>query len=439
MGRAISVFGLGYVGSVTATCLAHKGNRVIGVDRNEMKVAAIAAGQTSIVEAQLKELAAKAHAEGFLCATSDTDLAIADSEISFISVGTPSLRNGNLDLSSVQQVCSEIGHALRSKNTFHWIVLRSTVLPGTTESVVIPALEAASGKKNGVSFSVCFNPEFLREGTAVTDFHEPPFTAIGYLPGHNITPVRELYAWAPTEIFETSISSAEMLKYTCNAFHALKVSFANEIGTLCSQLGVDAQKVIEIFQSDTRLNISPAYLSPGFAFGGSCLPKDLKALTYRARQLDLHLPLLNSIMPSNDEHIERAVERVLSTGKRKIGILGLSFKPGTDDLRESPMVRLVKRLMGEGCQIKIWDHNVSLGKLIGSNRQFIEETIPHISSLLCTDQDTVLKDVEVVVLGTKIMNKETLRSHLTSEQLLVDLVNLHCSATTEMFNTVAAR
>jgi GDP-mannose 6-dehydrogenase len=437
MGRAVSVFGLGYVGSVTAACLAHKGNRVIGVDRNEMKVGAIAAGQSPIVEAQVKELAAKAHAEGFLGATTNTDAAISESEISFISVGTPSLRNGNLDLTSVEQVCREIGTALRHKDAFHWIVLRSTVLPRTTESVVIPALEAASGKKNGVSFSVCFNPEFLREGTAVMDFLEPPFTVIGYLPGHNVSPVRELYAWAPTQIYETSLTSAEMLKYTCNAFHALKVAFANEVGTLCHHMGVDAQKVIEIFQSDTRLNISSAYLKPGFAFGGSCLPKDLKALNYRAKQLDIHLPLLNSILLSNDEHIERAVEHVLSTGKRKIGILGLSFKPGTDDLRDSPMVRLVKRLLGEGCHIKIWDDNVSLGKLIGSNRQFIEETIPHISSLLCPDQDTVLKDAEVVVLGTKITNKEHLFSRLSSKQTLIDLVSLQ-AADKEIFNLVAA-
>jgi GDP-mannose 6-dehydrogenase len=439
MGQSISVFGLGYVGSVTATCLAHKGNRVIGVDRNDAKVAAIASGHSPIVEAQVNELAAGAHAAGFLSATGDTEFAIQESEISFISVGTPSLRNGNLDLSSVDQVCGEIGRALRRKNGFHWIVLRSTVLPGTTESLVIPVLEAASGKKNGVSFAVCFNPEFLREGTAVMDFLEPPFTVLGCLPETHVAPVRELYAWAPAKIYETSISSAEMLKYACNAFHALKVAFANEVGTLCNELGVDTKTVTEIFQSDTRLNISRAYLTPGFAFGGSCLPKDLRALTYRAKQLDIRLPLLDTILPSNEAHIERAVERILTTGKRKLGILGLSFKTGTDDLRDSPMVRLVKRLLGEGCHIKIWDDNVSLGQLIGSNRQFIEESIPHISSLLCTDQQHVITSAEVVVLGTKVIDKETLYSRLGPEQVLIDLVNLQQPDRIDAVNALAAR
>jgi len=424
MQRSVSVFGLGYVGSVTAACLAHKGVKVIGVDSKAAKVEAMASGRSPILETRVNELGERAHAAGLLRATTDVEFAVRESEISFICVGTPSLRNGNLDLGSVDQVCGEIGQSLRGKSGFHWIVLRSTVLPGTTESRVIPALEAASGKKNGVSFAVCFNPEFLREGTAVHDFFQPPFTVIGCNPGISFAPVLELYAWVPAKIYETSVRSAEMLKYVCNAFHALKVAFANEIGTLCNELGVDITAVIDLFLSDTRLNISKAYLTPGFAFGGSCLPKDLRALTYRAKQLDVRLPLLNAILPSNVEHVERAVEWILSTRKRKLGVLGLSFKAGTDDLRESPMVYLVKRLIGEGCQIQIWDDNVSLGRLIGSNRQFIEETIPHINSLLCTDQKHVVDNAEVLVLGTNAIDREFLRSALHPGQLLIDLVNL---------------
>ncbi len=424
MSRSISVFGLGYVGSVSATCFAHKGNRVLGVDLNPAKVEALNAGRAPIVEAGLEELVAEAHRSCRLHAATDAMQAVRESQISFICVGTPSLRNGKLDLSGVERVCEQIGQALRQKKTFHWVVLRSTVLPGTTESVVIPKLEGASGKRAGSDFAVCFNPEFLREGTAIADFFDPPFTILGSNHSDRLAPLRELYAWAPSQIYETSPATAEMVKYVCNAFHALKVSFINEIGTVCKHLGVHTQKVTEIFTADERLNISAAYLKPGFAFGGSCLPKDLRALTYRSKELDLRLPLLESILPSNAEHIERAAEAILRTNKKNVGVIGLSFKAGTDDLRESPLVHVVKRLLGEGCRIQIWDENVSLGRLIGSNRQFIEEVIPHIGSLLRVDLREVVQTAEVVVIGTKSVDRETLLASLRSDQIVIDLVNL---------------
>jgi GDP-mannose 6-dehydrogenase len=424
MSQSVSVFGLGYVGAVTAACLAHKGNRVIGVDLNPRKVEQLDSGRTPIVEARVEEMAVEAHKACRLHATTDAIAAIAGTDISFICVGTPSQRNGKLDLSGVERVCGDIGTALKRKNSFHVIALRSTVLPGTTENVVIPALEASSNKRAGVDFAVCFHPEFLREGTAVSDFFAPPFTVLGGSNPEHLAPLRELYHWTKSKIYDTTPSTAEMVKYVCNAFHGLKVSFANEIGTLCKAMGVDTEVVTQIFTSDTQLNISPAYLKPGFAFGGSCLPKDLRAITYRSKELDLQLPLLESIMPSNNEHIERAAEAVLRTNKRKIGLLGLSFKPGTDDLRESPLVNLVKRLLGEGCQCKIWDEDVVLGRVLGSNRQFIEETIPHIGSLLSHDLREVIESAEVLLIGTRAVPTEKLTMHLRPGTIVIDLVYL---------------
>src|SRR5713101_4456054 len=330
--QSISVFGLGYVGSVTAACLAHKGNNVIGVDLNPTKVEAMGAGHSPVVEPRVSDLVAECHHAGRLHATSDAVSAVLKTDISFLCVGTPSLRNGKLDLGHIEPVCREIGEALRKKDAFHLVVLRSTVLPGTAESIVVPTLEKASGKRMGKEIGVCVNPEFMREGTAVADFLEPSITIIGAAdPQHSAT-LRELYAWVPGRIFQTSFRSAEMVKYVCNAWHAAKVAFANEVGTLAKGLGVDAEAVTEIFTADDKLNISPKYLKPGFAFGGSCLPKDVRALTYRARELSLKLPLFESLMPSNEEHLKRAVELVLDAGKKNVAILGLSFKPATDDL-----------------------------------------------------------------------------------------------------------
>jgi GDP-mannose 6-dehydrogenase len=423
----ISVCGLGYVGTVTAACFAHQGNHVTGVDLSSGKVEAMEAGRSPIVEPRLSDMIAESHQACRLHATSDSAAAVMNSDISFLCVGTPSLRNGKLDLGHIEPVCREIGETLKKKNSFHLVVLRSTVLPGTAESIVVPTLEKASGKHMGEEFGVCVNPEFMREGTAVADFLEPSMTVIGASNAEHSRMLRELYSWAPGKTFETSFRSAEMVKYVCNAWHATKVSFANEVGTLAKELDVDAESVVEIFLADTKLNISPSYLKPGFAFGGSCLPKDVRALNYRAKEVDLNLPLFESLLPSNEAHLDRAIRMVLATGKKKIAVLGLSFKAATDDLRESPQVQLVKRLIGEGCEIQIWDDNVSLGRLIGSNRQYIEEVIPHIGSLLNPRLEEVLSQAQVVVIGTRGIDKKILDSHLHPGHFVIDLVNLEKS------------
>src|SRR5438445_10053791 len=408
MSYSISVFGLGYVGTVTAACLAHQGNEVIGVDLSPTKVDAMASGRSPILEPRVSELISAGHQASRLHAMSDPSAAVLKTDISFLCVGTPSLRNGKLDLGHIGPVCREIGEALKKKNSFHLIVLRSTVLPGTAETVVVPTIEQSSGKRMGTDFGVCVNPEFMREGTAVADFLDPAMTIIGAADHHHSAVLRELYRWVPGRIFETSFRSAEMVKYVCNAWHAVKVSFANEVGTLAKELGVDAESVIEIFTADTKLNVSATYLKPGFAFGGSCLPKDVRALSYRAKELDLQLPLFESILRSNEAHLDRAVEMILETGKKKIGMLGLSFKAATDDLRESPHVQLVKRLLGEGRQVRIWDDNVSLGRLIGSNRLYIEEVIPHIGSLLSNSLSEVVTGSDVVIVATRGLDSNEL-------------------------------
>jgi len=421
--RGVSVIGLGYVGAVTAGCLAHKGYSVLGVDVNPQKVQALDSGRPPVLEPGLDEMLSESHRAGRIHATTNAAQAIHNTDVSFVCVGTPSLRNGRLDLSGVQRSCHEVGEALRGKQGFHWIVLRSTILPGTSEGIAIPTIEKSSGKKSGTDFAVCTNPEFTREGCAVSDFMTPSMTVLGAADPKHLAPLREIYSWVPGRVFETSLRVSEMVKYVCNTFHALKVSFANEIGVLCKEMGVDALAVTEVFTSDTKLNVSPAYLTPGFAFGGSCLPKDVRAITYRAKELDQKLPLLGAIMPSNEAHIDRAAEAVLRTRKKKVGVLGLSFKAKTDDLRESPMVQLIKRLIGEGIQVKIWDRDVSLGRLVGSNRQFIEDEIPHIGSLLFNDLTEALQDAEVVLIGTKAIDEYALWSLLQPGQIVVDLVN----------------
>lgn len=400
------------------------GHRVIGVDVNPAKVEMMEAGRSPIIEAKMTELVAEANRACRLHATVDSTAAVMDSDVSFVCVGTPSLRNGKLDLSHIEKVAREIGAALKQKKSPHVFVLRSTVLPGTTESIVLPILEQASGRRAGTDFTVAYNPEFMREGSAVADFLQPPYTILGAQDPSHLTALRELYKQTPGKVFETSIGVAEMVKYLSNAFHAVKVTFANEVGTLCKHLGVDAQAVTEIFTSDTRLNVSPAYLSPGFAFGGSCLPKDVRALTYKAKELDLKLPMLESLLPSNSEHVERAVEAVMRTKKRRVAQLGLSFKAGTDDLRESPQVQVVKRLLGEGLEVRVWDEDVSLGRLAGSNRQYIEEVIPHIGSLLSANLEDVLSWGSVVIIGNKSAKKAELAKHLRKDQVVIDLVNL---------------
>jgi GDP-mannose 6-dehydrogenase len=424
MSFAVSIFGLGYVGSVSAACFASMGHKVIGVDVSRAKVEMMDSGRSPIVEARVADLIAEANRACRLHATTDATQAVLESDVSFVCVGTPSLRSGKLDLTHISDVAKQIGVAIRGKKAPHVFVLRSTVLPGTTETVVLPILEKESRKLCGRDFTVCYNPEFMREGSAVADFLQPPYTIFGSRDSNHLAALRELYKSVPGMVYETSIPVAEMVKYFSNCYHALKVGFANEMGTLCKHLGVDAEVVTRIFTSDSKLNISPAYLSPGFAFGGSCLPKDLRAITYKAKELDLKLPLLESLMPSNAQHVDRAVEMVLSTGKKKVAQLGLSFKAGTDDLRESPQVQLIKRLMGEGLEVRIWDEDVSLGRLAGSNRQYIEEVIPHIGSVLSADLEGVLCNAEVVILGNKSASKDQLLSYLKPEQIVIDLIHL---------------
>lgn len=393
----VSLFGLGYVGCVTAACLAKCGHEVWGVDINADKVGIINAGKSPIIEKGLAEIIQESRHRGQFQATVGVSEAILNSEISLVCVGTPSNGNGSLDLRAVKTVAGQIGDTLRNKDAYHCVVFRSTVLPGTVRNVLIPILIDASKKTAHRDFDVCFNPEFLREGSAIKDFYHPPFTAVGCATSRGGDSVARLYEGVEASVEKTSYECAEMLKYACNSFHALKVAFANEIGSLCKELGVDSHNVMDLFSRDTKLNISKAYLKPGFAFGGSCLPKDLRALLYKSKELDLESPLLNSVLESNHLHIQRLIDRILSTKQKKVGILGLSFKPGTDDLRDSPTVALVESLLGKGCRIKIFDSEVSLAKIFGANKAYIEHEISHISTLVCSSLDEVLQDSDVVV------------------------------------------
>lgn len=420
----ISVFGMGYVGSVTAACLARDGHDVVGVDVNEEKIRMIASGTSPIIEPALAEIVSESVRAGRLRGTTRAQEAMAESDISLVCVGTPSMRSGRLDLNGVEHVSRELGSGLKDKRTHHTIAIRSTVLPGTVETLVVPALESHSGRKSGADFAVCYNPEFMREGTAVKDYYAPPFTVIGANRAEDADAVAEVYKPLGKPIVRTEIRVAEMLKYSCNAFHALKIAFANEVGTLAHAVGVPSDLLMEIFCSDDKLNISKTYLKPGFAFGGSCLPKDIRAMLYRAKELDLDLPLLEAILPSNQLHIARGVDLVMGTGKRKIAVLGLSFKANTDDLRESPMIELVKTLLGEGRSVKIYDEKVELSSLFGANRKFIEQTIPHIAELLNSSLERVVSDSEVVVLGRDAHEFAGLSNLLREDHVVIELARL---------------
>jgi GDP-mannose 6-dehydrogenase len=418
----ISVFGLGYVGSVTGASLADDGHTVIGVDVNPDKVACVNAGRSPIVEPGLAELIARNVSEGRLSATTDTEAAIAASELSLISVSTPSRKNGSLDLSYLTRVCEQIGEALRDKAGYHIVVVRSTVLPGTTHGTVIPTLERCSGKKYGEGFGVSVNPEFLREGVALHDVRHPPVTVVGHNHAADATGTMALYQSIDAPLVSTSIRVAEMVKYTSNAWHALKICFANEIGNICKAVGVDSHDVMDIFSRDDKLNISKAYMKPGFAFGGSCLPKDVRALEYRAKELDLDLPLLRAVLPSNRRQIQQAFDRIAESGCRRIGLLGLSFKAGTDDLRESPLVILAEALLGKGYELRIFDRNITIGRLIGANRAYIEEQIPHLARLMCDSADEVVAGAELIVLGNASPEFSDALVRTREDQIVVDLV-----------------
>jgi len=420
----LSVFGIGYVGCVSAACFAKAGHDVTGVDLNPTKVEIINSGKSPIVEAGIDELISEMVAAGRLRATTNSVEAIMSSDASLVCVGTPSNPNGSLDLNHVKHVCEEIGAALMKKAGRHTIVIRSTMLPGTIESLVVPTLEESSGKKAGQDFGVCINPEFLREGSSLKDFYAPPFTLIGADDEETARLVSELYEGISAPLFVTALRTAEMVKYACNCFHALKVSFANEIGNICKAVGIDSHEVMNVFSQDTKLNLSPYYLTPGFAFGGSCLPKDLRAINYKAKQVDVEVPVLSAILPSNRLQIERAVNMVLQTGKKRVGVLGFSFKAGTDDLRESPMVTLIETLIGKGLQLTIYDRDVSLAKLFGANKQYIEREIPHISQLMRGTIDEVLSDAEVLVIGNKAGEFREIEGKLRKDQMVIDLVRL---------------
>ncbi len=423
MTTSVSVFGLGYVGCVSAACFAREGHTVIGVDANPAKVEMINAGTATIVEAGIGQLVKEMVASGRLRATADPHEAVAQSSVSLLCVGTPSRPNGSIDLVYVERVCTEIGEALRTKADRHTIVLRSTVLPGTIDTVAIPALERASAKVAGRDFGVCMNPEFLREGTSIQDFYDPPFTLIGTDDCAAAEVVRSLYTQIDgAKVHVTAPRVAEMVKYACNSFHGLKVTFANELGNVCKALGVDSHEVMRLFCEDTKLNISPKYLRPGFAFGGSCLPKDLRAITYRAKQLDVDTPLLTAILESNRKQIAKAYDMVMATGSRRVGVLGMSFKAGTDDLRESPIVTLIEMLIGKGLNLAIYDRDVSRARLIGANREYIEREIPHIWSLMRGSVQDVLDHAELVIVGNGASEFREIGRSLRKEQTVIDLV-----------------
>jgi len=421
----ISIFGLGYVGAVSLACLSRDGHDVIGVDIEKTKLDLIMAGKTPVVEEGMVALMEQVAASGKVSVTTDAGKAVRESDISLICVGTPSAANGSQDQGAILRLSMEIGKAIKAKAAPHVVVFRSTLVPGTVEDVLRPIIEEHSGKKDGVDFHLCFQPEFLREGSSIRDYDKPPFTIVGANHAYPVEQLKLLFGHLPCKFIQTSVRSAEMMKYTCNNFHALKITFANETARLCHALGVDPFEVMDLVCQDTQLNISKAYLKPGFAFGGSCLPKDLRATIYLAKMHDVDVPMLAGILPSNRVHLDLALQKILETGKRKIGFIGLSFKTGTDDLRESPLVTLAEQLIGKGMQLSIYDPEVHLAKLLGANRSFIEKHLPHIGEMLREKIDTVIEESEILVVGLSGAEiAQSLASRCSSHQILIDLVNL---------------
>jgi len=427
----LGVFGLGYVGCVSAACFAKSGWRVIGVDVNRTKVDMINQGTSPVLEPGLADLVREQVAAGRLRATTDGAEASAEAAFSLICVGTPSKPNGAIDSTYVERVCEDIGRALRGRPGRHIVVVRSTVVPGTVDTVVKPTLERAAQRALGDTLAVCVNPEFLREGTSLKDFYNPPFTLIGSDDASAAREVAALYASVPAPVHVVDTKAAEIVKYACNAFHGLKVSFANEIGNVCRALGIDSREVMRVFCEDTKLNLSAYYLKPGFAFGGSCLPKDLRALVHRARQLDVETPVLAAVLQSNRMQVERAVDMVLRTGKRRVGMLGLTFKSGTDDLRESPLVTLAETLLGKGMQLAIYDPDVSAARVMGANRAYIEQEIPHIWSLMRDSLHDVVEHAETIVIGNKLEDYRQVETLRRDGQIVIDLVRMFDKRTAE--------
>jgi GDP-mannose 6-dehydrogenase len=419
----ISVFGLGYVGCVSAACLATRGHEVVGVDVNPTKIKLLARGKAPIVEERIDELTADAVQTGALRASTDVTQAIGTTDISLVCVGTPSASNGSLSTAHLERVAEQIGRALAPLSHRHTVVFRSTMLPGTCLDLLVPILERTSGRRAGKGFGVAVNPEFLREGSSVRDFFDPPKTVIGELDRDSGDVVAALYDGLPGEVFRVPIPVAEMTKYIDNAFHGLKIGFANEIGAICRALGLDSHQVMDLFLADRKLNVSQAYLRPGFAFGGSCLPKDLRGLVYAARRADVSAPIIEHVLVSNEEHLRRAVDLVIESGHRRIGLFGLAFKQGTDDLRESPLVELAERLLGKGYDLRIYDANVSLSRLMGANREYIESRLPHIGDLMAESAQEVLAHAEVCVVGSRAPEVLTAIEG-AGERAIIDLVRL---------------
>jgi GDP-mannose 6-dehydrogenase len=420
----ISVFGLGYVGCVTGACLAELGHEVIGVDVNDIKVQMINAKESPIIENDIDRIIVKVVTGGKFRAMNNVGLAVRSTDLALVCVGTPSRANGSLELDAIKRVSAQIGDALKSLRRYFVVVIRSTVLPGTVESVVIPALERRSGKKAGHDFGVCMNPEFLREGCSVHDFYHPPKHVIGQLDRRSGDVLLKVYENIEARLFRVPLKIAEMVKYCDNTFHALKVAYGNELGTLCREFGIDSHTVMDIFCADTKLNISPAYLKPGFAFGGSCLPKDLRALTYESGRMDIESPILNAIMVSNDGHIARVVNKILEFKGKTIGFLGLSFKGGTDDLRESPIVEVIETVLGKGFDIRIYDKYVSIARLIGANRRYIEKEIPHISGLIKEKIRDLVAFADVLVIGNHSPEFARAVKKLDKNKMVIDLVRI---------------
>jgi len=420
----IGIFGLGYVGCVTAACLASDGNRVVGIDVNPLKVEMLNAGQSPIIEPGLDALIQEGVKSGRLSASQDHAEVVHSSDLSLICVGTPSNDNGSLKLEYVENVCRQIGTALRDQQAYHVVVVRSTVLPGTVEERVIPILEQASGRKAGVDFGVCMNPEFLREGSAIKDYYQPSMVMIGEIDARSGDVLKTIYDCVKAPQIRSNIRTAEMVKYTCNAFHALKVVFGNEIGTLAKANGVDGQEVMDIICQDKQLNISTTYLRPGFAFGGSCLPKDLRAILYRAKELDVEAPMLGSLLQSNQQHVRTGIKMVEKTRKHKIGVLGLSFKAGTDDVRESPTITLIETLIGRGYQVRIYDDKIQLARLVGANKSFLEKEIPHITTLMCSTIEDLVEQSEVIVVTNGSPEFRQVPVMMREDQTLIDLIGV---------------
>jgi GDP-mannose 6-dehydrogenase len=418
----VSIFGLGYVGCVTAACLARDGHHVVGVDVNLDKVAMINAGSSPIIEPGLADLIGRVVHQRRLSATDSAEAGLAQADVALICVGTPDLGHGQPDYDGLARVASSIGAACESRVRPLTVVLRSTVLPGTTERVLARVLSECSRDGRMVEpLRIAVNPEFMREGSSIEDFDRPPFVLVGCDDPDTAMQLRQLYMAVSAPFLQTSVRTAEMVKYVCNAFHALKITFANEIADLCDALGADPQDVMRVFRQDRKLNIAPAYLKPGFAFGGSCLPKDVRALLCSGRIYDVSTPVLMAVVQSNKAQITRGVEAVLHTRKKKIGVVGLAFKPNTDDLRESPMVTLVETLIGKGCDVRIYDPNVVMARLKGANRAYIEQEIPHVSSLLCDTPECVVEHADVLVFGAAGPDAARVLAGARPDQVIVDL------------------